>query len=139
MKELVLYVAQSLVDNKEAVTVLETAGPEATILELHVAPEDMGKVIGKQGRIAKAIRAVVRAATAKDPKAGFCGDPVTDAVTKRSRVAQLPYPNGVGVCAALPVWGGCSAARWASSLRAALVYVIQHQNMHALVCRESLT
>ena len=64
MKELVLYVAQSLVDNKEAVTVLETVGPEATILELHVAPEDMGKVIGKQGRIAKAIRAVVRAATA---------------------------------------------------------------------------
>ena len=66
MKELVAYVARSLVDNKDAVTVEETVGPEATILELHVAPEDMGKVIGKQGRIAKAIRAVVRAATAKD-------------------------------------------------------------------------
>lgn len=51
MKELVEYVARSLVDNKEAVTVEETVGPEATILELHVAPEDMGKVIGKQGRI----------------------------------------------------------------------------------------
>ena len=60
MKELVLYIAKSLVDNKDAVTVLETAGPEATILELHVAPEDMGKVIGRQGRIAKEIRTVVR-------------------------------------------------------------------------------
>ena len=49
MKELVAYVARSLVDNKDAVTVEETVGPEATILELHVAPEDMGKVIGKQG------------------------------------------------------------------------------------------
>ena len=71
MKELVLYVAQSLVDNKEAVTVLETAGPEATILELHVAPEDMGKVIGKQGRIAKSIRSVVKAATARSEKPVF--------------------------------------------------------------------
>lgn len=65
MKELVAYVARSLVDNKDAVTVEETVGPEATILELHVAPEDMGKVIGKQGRIAKAIRAVVKAASLK--------------------------------------------------------------------------
>jgi uncharacterized protein len=71
MKELVLYIAKSLVDNKEAVTVEETAGPEATILELHVAPEDMGKVIGKQGRIAKALRAVVRAATTKSDKPVF--------------------------------------------------------------------
>jgi predicted RNA-binding protein YlqC (UPF0109 family) len=71
MKELVLFIAQSLVDNRDAVTVEETAGPEATILELHVAPEDMGKVIGKQGRIAKAIRAVVRAATAKNQKPVF--------------------------------------------------------------------
>ena len=65
MKELVEYVAKSLVDNKDAVTVEETVGPEATILELHVAPEDMGKVIGKQGRIAKAIRTVVKAAATK--------------------------------------------------------------------------
>ena len=71
MKELVAYVARSLVDNKDAVTVEETAGPEATILELHVAPEDMGKVIGKQGRIAKALRAVVRAATTKSDKPVF--------------------------------------------------------------------
>ena len=71
MKELVEYVAKSLVDNKDAVTVEETVGPEDTILELHVAPEDMGKVIGKQGRIATAIRAVVRAATAKNQKPVF--------------------------------------------------------------------
>ena len=71
MKDLVLFVAQSLVDNKEAVTISETEGPEAVILELHVAPEDMGKVIGKQGRIAKAIRAVVRAATQKNQKPVF--------------------------------------------------------------------
>ena len=71
MKELVLYVAQSLVDQKEAVTIEETVGPEAIILELHVAPEDMGKVIGKQGRIAKALRTVVRAATAKNQKPVF--------------------------------------------------------------------
>lgn len=69
MKELVAYVARSLVDNKDAVTVEETVGPEATILELHVAPEDMGKVIGKQGRIAKAMRTVMRAAaTRQDAK-----------------------------------------------------------------------
>ena len=60
MKELVAYVARSLVENKDAVTVEETVGPEATILELHVAPEDMGKVIGRQGRIAKEIRTVIR-------------------------------------------------------------------------------
>ena len=71
MKELVLYIAKSLVDNKDAVTVEETAGPEATILELHVAPEDMGKVIGKQGRIAKSIRSVVKAATARSEKPVF--------------------------------------------------------------------
>ena len=71
MKELVTYIAKSLVDNKDAVVVEETEGPEAIILELHVAPEDMGKVIGKQGRIAKAIRAVVRAATAKGGKPVF--------------------------------------------------------------------
>ena len=68
MKELVGYVARSLVDNKDAVTVEETVGPEATILELHVAPEDMGKVIGKQGRIAKAIRTVVKAAATRENK-----------------------------------------------------------------------
>ncbi len=71
MRELVLFVAKSLVENPDAVQVNETEGPEAIILELNVAPEDMGKVIGKQGRIAKAIRAVVKAATVKNSKPVF--------------------------------------------------------------------
>ncbi len=71
MQELLTFVAQSLVDHPEQVSVTETEGPEAIILELNVAEEDMGKVIGKQGRIAKAIRAVVKAATAKDSKPVF--------------------------------------------------------------------
>ncbi|MDD4080882.1 MAG: KH domain-containing protein [Eubacteriales bacterium] len=71
MRELVLYLARSLVDQPDEVTVEETVGPEAIILELHVAPDDMGKVIGKQGRIAKAIRSVVKAATEKGGKPVF--------------------------------------------------------------------
>ena len=68
MQELLTFVAKSLVENPDQVVVRETEGPEAIILELSVAEEDMGKVIGKQGRIAKAIRAVVKAATAKNSK-----------------------------------------------------------------------
>lgn len=71
MQELLTYVAQSLVDHPEQVRVHTTEGPEAIILELNVVEEDMGKVIGKQGRIAKAIRAVVKAATAKNSKPVF--------------------------------------------------------------------
>ena len=68
MKELLLYVAKQLVDDPEAVTVTEREDGESTVLELHVAPEDMGKVIGKQGRIAKSIRTLVKAAAAKENK-----------------------------------------------------------------------
>ena len=71
MQELLTFVAQSLVEHPEQVVVTETEGPEAVILELHVAEDDMGKVIGKQGRIAKAIRAVVKAATLKNSKPVF--------------------------------------------------------------------
>ena len=71
MKDLILFLAKSLVENPDAVQVTETEGPDSIILELNVAPEDMGKVIGKQGRIAKAIRSVVRAATAKDAEPVF--------------------------------------------------------------------
>ena len=71
MQELVKYIAQTLVEHPESVEVIEKDGPESVILELHVAPEDMGKVIGRQGRIAKAIRTVVKAATAKDVKQVF--------------------------------------------------------------------
>ncbi len=71
MRELVMFLAKSLVDQPEQVVVTQTEGPEAIILELNVAPEDMGKVIGKQGRIAKAIRNVVKAATEKGGKPVF--------------------------------------------------------------------
>ena len=71
MQELLTFMAQSLVEHPEQVNVTVTEGPEAVILELHVAEDDMGKVIGKQGRIAKAIRAVVKAATAKNSKPVF--------------------------------------------------------------------
>ena len=71
MRELVLFLAKSLVDKPDQVQVLETEGPEAIILEINVAPEDMGKVIGKQGSSAKAIRTVVRAATDKTSKPVF--------------------------------------------------------------------
>ena len=71
MQELLTSVAQSLVEHPDPVSVTETEGPEAVILELHVAEDDMGKVIGKQGRIAKAIRAVVKAATLKNSKPVF--------------------------------------------------------------------
>ena len=64
MKELVRIIATSLVDHPDQVEVTETETAEQIIVELKVAPEDMGKVIGKQGRIAKSIRTVVRAAAA---------------------------------------------------------------------------
>jgi predicted RNA-binding protein YlqC (UPF0109 family) len=71
MRELVLFLAKSLVEQPDQVQVTQTDGPEAIILELNVAPDDMGKVIGKQGRIAKAIRSVVKAATEKGGKPVF--------------------------------------------------------------------
>ena len=61
MKDLLLYIARNLVDNPDAVSVTEVQGSQELTLELRVAPDDMGKVIGRQGRIAKEIRTVVRA------------------------------------------------------------------------------
>lgn len=68
MTELVEIIAKALVDHPEQVTVNQVEGEQSVIIELKVAPEDMGKVIGKQGRIAKAIRTVVKAAAAKEGK-----------------------------------------------------------------------
>ncbi|MCI8838550.1 MAG: KH domain-containing protein [Hungatella sp.] len=68
MKELVEVMAKALVEHPEEVTVTESEKNGETILELKVAPSDMGKVIGKQGRIAKAIRSVVKAAASKEDK-----------------------------------------------------------------------
>ena len=66
MKELVEVIAKALVEHPEEVTVTEKEEGKHVTLELHVAAADMGKVIGKQGRIAKAIRSVVKAASSKD-------------------------------------------------------------------------
>ena len=68
MKELVEVIAKALVDNPDSVVVSERADGKTTIIEIRVADNDMGKVIGKQGRIAKAIRSVVKAAAAKEEK-----------------------------------------------------------------------
>ncbi len=67
-KELVSYVAQSLVDNPDAVDVAVIEGEKSTILELRVAADDVGKVIGKHGRIAKSLRTILNAASTKSGK-----------------------------------------------------------------------
>lgn len=68
MKELVEVIAKALVDDPESVVVNEREEKKTTVLEVRVAESDMGKVIGKQGRIAKAMRSVVKAAAAKEDK-----------------------------------------------------------------------
>ncbi len=68
MKELVEVLARALVDNPDAIEINEVEGEKSIIIELKVAEEDMGKVIGKKGRIAKAIRTVVKASAAREGK-----------------------------------------------------------------------
>ncbi len=68
MKELVEVIAKSLVDHPDEVVVTESENDKSLVVELRVAQSDMGKVIGKQGRIAKAIRSVVKAAASKENK-----------------------------------------------------------------------
>ena len=68
MKELVEVITKALVDNPDEVVVTEKQEEKATVVEVRVAESDMGKVIGKQGRIAKAIRSVVKAAAAKEDR-----------------------------------------------------------------------
>jgi predicted RNA-binding protein YlqC (UPF0109 family) len=68
MKELVEYIAKSLVDKPDEVEVKETEKEKAVLIELHVDPSDVGKVIGKQGKIAKSIRSLTKAAAAKQGK-----------------------------------------------------------------------
>ena len=60
MKELLLYIARNLVDDPDSVSVTEVQGDQELTLELRVAPDDMGKVIGRQGRIAKEIRTIIK-------------------------------------------------------------------------------
>ncbi|MCY3826825.1 MAG: KH domain-containing protein [Candidatus Dadabacteria bacterium] len=68
LKEFVEFMAKSIVDNPEEVQVTEVAGEKTTVIELRVASEDLGKVIGKQGRTAKAIRSILSASAAKMKK-----------------------------------------------------------------------
>ena len=68
MKELVGFMARALVDNPEQVQVLEVEGEQTSVLELKVAKEDLGKVIGKQGRTARAMRTILSAASTKVKK-----------------------------------------------------------------------
>lgn len=68
MKELLEFLARSLVDNPDAVRVEETEDEDMVVLRLSVAKEDVGKVIGKQGRIARALRTVIKASAVKDGK-----------------------------------------------------------------------
>jgi predicted RNA-binding protein YlqC (UPF0109 family) len=65
-KELVEYVAKSLVDDPEAVTVVQVEDEEGTVIELHVAEDDMGKVIGRNGSVAKALRTLLKVTAARD-------------------------------------------------------------------------
>ena len=65
MKDMLIMIAKALVDNPDAVRVEEIGGEQTTVLELRVAPEDLGKIIGKQGRTAKAIRVILGATSAK--------------------------------------------------------------------------
>jgi len=68
VKELVEYIARALVDNPDQVQVIEVDGEKSNLIELRVAPEDMGKVIGKQGKIAQSIRTLTKATAAKEGK-----------------------------------------------------------------------
>ncbi|MBW2568159.1 MAG: KH domain-containing protein [Deltaproteobacteria bacterium] len=68
MKDLIKYIAQALVDNPEQVEVSEVEGNQTSVLELKVAKEDLGKVIGKQGRTARAMRTILSASSAKIKK-----------------------------------------------------------------------
>ena len=68
MKDLIAYIAKALVDNPEEVTVTEILGDQTSVLELKVAKEDLGKVIGKQGRTARAMRTLLSASSAKIKK-----------------------------------------------------------------------
>jgi uncharacterized protein len=68
MKDLVKYIAQALVDNPDEVSVSEVEGEQTSVIELRVAKEDLGKIIGKHGRTAQSIRTILSAASAKNRK-----------------------------------------------------------------------
>ena len=97
MKDLLLYIAKNLVEHPDEVTVTEKQGTDELTLELHVAPDDMGKVIGRQGRIAKEIRTVIRSYAQRTGE-------------KVSTEKMHPKPVAFG-CIFLPHAKKCSAPR----------------------------
>ncbi len=74
LKELIEFMARALVDNPEKVKVSEIEGEQTSVIELRVAKEDLGKVIGKQGRTARAMRTILSAASTKNPETGRIGN-----------------------------------------------------------------
>ncbi len=74
MKDLVKYIAQALVDNPDAVAVSEIEGEQTSVIELRVAKDDLGKIIGKHGRTAQSMRTILSAASAKNRKTGCAGN-----------------------------------------------------------------
>ena len=95
MKELVEVVAKALVDNPDEVVVTEKTEGRSTVIELHVAASDMGKVIGKQGRIAKAIRTVVKAAGVHEIREFFQVGIITSTHGLRGEVKVFPTTDDV--------------------------------------------
>jgi len=81
VQELVEFIAKSLVEHPESIRVEQVEKDDETVYRLHVAPEDMGRIIGKQGKIAKAIRTVVKAAAIKSGERVYVDitDDLTDA------------------------------------------------------------
>ncbi len=75
MKELIEYIAKALVDNPDAVKVTEIEGEKTSVIELSVAKEDLGKIIGKQGRTARSLRTILSAASTKNNKRAVLGFP----------------------------------------------------------------
>ena len=75
MKELIKFIAQALVDNPEEVQVKEVEGEQTSVIELKVAKEDLGKVIGKQGRTARAMRTISQRRLYQNSQAGGVGNP----------------------------------------------------------------
>ena len=94
MKELLLYMAKNLVDDPEAVTVTEIDGEDGKVLELRVAEGDMGKVIGRQGRIAKEIRTIIKTVAQRT------GEKVTveivDYTRMRDSMSRIFRPHNAG-------------------------------------------
>ena len=103
MKELIEYIARSLVTNPEAVTVTETVEADQIILRLEVAPEDKGKVIGRQGRVAQAMRVLPAGGGGQGRRPGHAGNRLTGcAAGRQPTAAGIRRPRGRGADSGQP-------------------------------------